>query len=518
MILTYYLFIILFAMLYSSSLIIANYGYIILTFIFLTLIILISKKQNRLLTNWALISSLYGISFFANNNSLILKKLTDINLILKGEIISSPSKTFNKLNFQLKISQYKILGLNQDILTNATGIFYIQVKNYNKNQLKKGDIIECSGQISRLNKKKNFDNFLLNKRIIAKFKVKPSSIKIITFTKKNIFRLYLDKFKNRLIYSIQKTSISQQYKTLILAVLFGEKKGLNYDIKHLFIRLNILHIFAISGLHFGLLGIIIQTLLSLTGVSKKTGNIISIFLLFSFLAMIEFPASAFRAWIMLSLYWLAPCLGRQNIPLNIISISGILLLLINPCYATDPGFILSYTAVLSIFIPGKRLHNFIICKIKKIKDNYKMDKTIIRQIYFLQKWVVSPVIYSFSIWIWTAPLIAYYFKIFSPISIITNYFAVYFLTIFLSLSLLTAFGGIFSPIIANAYAMIIKIILTLFLNILEMIESFSFSYIELPEFNIKMLGISYLILFSGYFLLSKISFIDKQNSKLINDN
>lgn len=137
------------------------------------------------------------------------------------------------------------------------------------------------------------------------------------------------------------------------AMLLGEKKGIDRELKSLYQGAGIAHILAISGLHISLLGMGLYRLLTLR-LSRKTACLLSCLVLFSYLLMTGFSPSAVRAVLMFFLYMLARLAGRTYDMPTALSAAAVLLLAENPAWMQDSGFLLSFAAAAgaAVVIPG----------------------------------------------------------------------------------------------------------------------------------------------------------------------
>lgn len=131
--------------------------------------------------------------------------------------------------------------------------------------------------------------------------------------------------------------------SVLKAMLLGEKKGMDSEIKTLYQGAGISHILAISGLHISLLGMGLYRLLS-RFLSRRLSGILSCSMLFFYLVMTGFSASAARAGIMFLLYMTAKIAGRTYDMPTALSVAAALILLENPAWLQNGGFQLSFAA------------------------------------------------------------------------------------------------------------------------------------------------------------------------------
>ncbi|MCI9436150.1 MAG: DNA internalization-related competence protein ComEC/Rec2 [Lachnospiraceae bacterium] len=132
------------------------------------------------------------------------------------------------------------------------------------------------------------------------------------------------------------------------ALLLGDKSELDGELKDLYKRNGILHILSISSLHITIIGMSIYRLLRRTGlptgVCAAGGSVI----LLLYGCMTGFSVSACRAIGMYLIKMLAEVAGRTYDMLTALGLMGALMVLRNPFYLENSGFLLSFTSVLGI--------------------------------------------------------------------------------------------------------------------------------------------------------------------------
>ena len=141
---------------------------------------------------------------------------------------------------------------------------------------------------------------------------------------------------------------SSRESGLILAIFLGKKSA---EIKtHLepFKQLGVMHLFVVSGLHVGLLGLLLWKASMIIGMPRRPSILVVLLLLLVYAWLTEFRAPAVRA------LWMATCgLGamwwyRKPSLLNALSLACLVSLLINPQQFFQIGFQLSYGVVAAI--------------------------------------------------------------------------------------------------------------------------------------------------------------------------
>ena len=140
---------------------------------------------------------------------------------------------------------------------------------------------------------------------------------------------------------------------IINALLLGQRQDISEDVYTSYANAGAIHILAISGLHVGII------LLILSFVFKpierfKYGNLLKAILLvtilWSFALIAGLSASVTRAVTMFSIVAIAMNLKRPTNVYNTLAISMFIILLFKPMFLFDVGFQLSYLAVFAIVI------------------------------------------------------------------------------------------------------------------------------------------------------------------------
>jgi len=195
-------------------------------------------------------------------------------------------------------------------------------------------------------------------------------------------------------------------KTGQLAVLrslvLGYRNEIPEEIYACFRRTGSLHIFAISGLHVGIVGLLLIAALKTMGVPRDWFGVCLLPLLFMYVAATGMKSSAMRAMVMAGVFLIAPLFRRKpDIPTSV-AFAALLLLLLNPMEIKSAGFVFSFVVVA-----------FIVMVYSIIPESMLRGG-------WLRNYGVSLTITSLAAGLASIPLTAYLFERFSPVSLVGN--------------------------------------------------------------------------------------------------
>ncbi len=131
---------------------------------------------------------------------------------------------------------------------------------------------------------------------------------------------------------------------LILSVWLGQRKILDENDINLLKTLGIFHIFVVSGLHVSMVVFLLHRLLR----RWALGRIATLAGLWIYILLIGFSLPTLRAGIMTTLFYLFLTCGLSRQFLNMLGISGLLLLACWPASVLAPGFQFSYLSLTAI--------------------------------------------------------------------------------------------------------------------------------------------------------------------------
>ncbi|MBD5099859.1 MAG: ComEC/Rec2 family competence protein [Clostridiales bacterium] len=145
------------------------------------------------------------------------------------------------------------------------------------------------------------------------------------------------------------SNVKSETAGFLYAMTLGDKSGLDKEIKTDFQRTGVAHIFAVSGLHVGIIAGALLWLLKKLKVKKYYVKFIVVAaVLIPFCALCGFSASTVRATVMTLVALGARTLAYRSDSLSNLSLAGCAILLVNPLYLFDVGFLMSFVAVYGL--------------------------------------------------------------------------------------------------------------------------------------------------------------------------
>lgn len=170
------------------------------------------------------------------------------------------------------------------------------------------------------------------------------------------------RWRTRLMKHIQSLNLTNEEKGIAEALLLGWKDDVSATTQQQFRDAGISHLLCVSGLHVGVMALLIGWCLFWIRkgpVGRYIRGVIQLLGIWTFAMITGLSPATTRAALMFSIFIVGRmCLLQQN-PYNSLSVSAIILLLINPGVLWQVGFQLSYVAVLGIISFSHPLYRLI---------------------------------------------------------------------------------------------------------------------------------------------------------------
>ncbi len=274
------------------------------------------------------------------------------------------------------------------------------------------------------------------------------------------------------------------------ALLLGQRQQLTSETRQNYIDAGVIHILAISGLHVGIVLLLMQVIFKPLGNSRNMRVLRSILVIlgiWGFALIAGLSPSVLRAATMFSFLQIGLSTNRKSGGMNGLVISALVLLVIDPSLLQQVGFQLSYAAVF-----------FILWLQPLLFAIWEPKNRILR--YF---WGIFTVTLTAQLGV--LPLSLFYFHQFSSLFFAANMVVIPILGIVLGagiLILLLSGCGILPEFLAKIYGLLISSLN----DFIFWIAGFDSLVIKHVYFSLALLLISYALITSSGMLLKKFSY------------
>ncbi|HAH49042.1 ComEC/Rec2 family competence protein [Gimesia sp.] len=433
----------------------------------------------------------------------------DIRDLSEDELLN-PEQPQRRIQFTLACQNLLMKNSDEVPITGKVRVFITENRTTSESalasQLAAGDLIDICGELKRCAKPDNpedydFSIYFRKQKIDATLSVKiPEAV---TMLKKS------DDYS----WSRVRTAVHNWFKTLIvshtsestqpvaLALLLGERTQLSAKVRQEFSQSGLIHFLAISGLHIGFFSVFVWSICHILNLPRTVTVTLLVLAILFYLSIIEIRPPILRAASFCVLVTLGLVNWRTITTLNLVCVSALIILLINPTDLFDVGTQLSFLAVATILWTVnqdfyKNLYQQTWLPLSwRLKANDPLLQTPLQRWafqYFRMLYTIFLV--TFFIWIATAPLVLYHFNLLAPIGLIVNTLIFPFLFLILLLGYLLMFVGSLLPFTAGILGFCFDQSLQILLGIVEWSSNLPLSHFELPSPALWWILVYYVLL------------------------
>jgi len=465
-----------------------HFGSILSWLLFLVLFSFLIIKKSSIYSNSLLVFSFFllgGLLSGVRKSNQFLESYKDHKLVVLSHVVEvSRSKSeWNKCIFEVeKIIENKSIKASKE-----------RILVYVKDELEVGQIVLANLDLFRIKNGNNpgefnAESYWRNKGFSHMGFLHSEDYKLIDFMPENGVLDFFHKTRNYLLNLIEE-KVDEKYQGIAQALLLGEKGNLTSEIRDSFSAAGAMHVLAVSGLHIGILMMLLSNFLSLFTryISQRNAIIITILVAWIYASLTGFSPSILRATLMFSILLMGVFLGRRSNSLNGLGLSAFILILIEPSYIFDIGFQLSYLAVIGILI----FHG-------------PITKLVFFENKFLRKiWEGTSV--GLAAQIFTFPLMLYYFGQFPNYFVLSNLVVMIIAGVILGLGILFfTFSKI--PFVGAAITYLLGLTIAVLLFSMQFIESIPGSLASGFTLNIVQVLFLYFLIFASLFFGKKVKF------------
>ena len=393
------------------------------------------------------------VSFFSEKESN-LKSFFDQEVSLTGEVLNSTARSDGDgFRHEVRLKNIENTEKTEKILLFT-----------NHKQFEIGDIVSVTGKLREIKSNGNprlfnYKRFNLKKKIFSN--IYSDDVKKIG-ENKNLKRDF-HKFAENVFDTFLSTDNSNIMKRIFLA------NNYDADFENNIREIGLSHILAVSGLHIGIIYLILSKILVILPIKRLFREIIILFFIFLYAYLIGNPASVLRAEIFLFISIFSSLYGKVKDRLNDLFLTIFVILLINPYMIFDVGLYLSAFSVLGII---KILPYF----------SKKRDGFILKSLKL-----------TFSVMLIILPIILYTFGKFSIITFFSNLILTPIFVICIVISFFILLFGLLSLKICAVLGLLVNNLLNLIRLNVDFLKDININ-ITFYEYNIVFVIFTYFLL------------------------
>lgn len=332
--------------------------------------------------------------------------------------------TSKEKSLKVVVSVIAVGDDNFQIETQGKLLLYIRADSASR-RLRVDDEIFINCDLNEVNSVRNpfeFDyaNYLGNHKIYYQAFADSNSWLLHSSPPRHSFLGMFIACREHLLEILSQQKMEQQEFAVLSALVLGKTSDIDMELMSAYAATGAIHVLAVSGLHVGLIYVLLSPLMRRLFPKNKfkwAKTIIPVVILWVYAGLTGFSPSVLRASLMFTFFIIADNFQKQNNIFNTMSASALVLLVINPFMILELGFQLSYLAVLGIVVLQKKITSLIYVKNKLL----------------LWAWQLTSV--SLAAQIATFPLSVYYFHQFPNYFLLSNFIVIPLSTLILYISL-----------------------------------------------------------------------------------
>lgn len=239
---------------------------------------------------------------------------------------------------------------------------------------------------------------------------------------------------------------------LLVAMVLGDASSLPQVVEEEFRGTGTFHLFSVSGLHVGMVAVLLWYFLKTFRISRRHAAGLIIPLLFLYVLMTGLKAASVRSALMAALVLSGLMANRRPILLNNLCAAGFLILLSSTNELFNPGFQLSFSVVAAIMLLATPLSSALAIPFRR--DPFFPERLLSapqRLMIRSSERFSLLIAVSAAAWLGSLPLTIGYFHLVSLTAVPANAVAVPLSFAIMAVSILSLGGGLFSTWVASIY-------------------------------------------------------------------
>ena len=385
---------------------------------------------------------------------------------VSGIIVSTPNERKNHFRYNLSLDQ--ILVKDSLIPSSGTIHLYIKKDSLKNPTLKYGDQLHVAGNIFEIPGPDNPNEFNYKKYttclgIYGHSFINQEDLMITGNCPPNLLLKFAFEVRAHASAIIDMHISTQRENGIAKALLIGIKDHIDNDIKLAYSSAGAMHVLAVSGLHVGIVYLLLQAIffqLKKSASGRVALALVSVFLIWFYAMITGLSPSVLRAATMFSVVALSEIKSRKGNIYNTLGIAAFIMLLYDPYLIYSVGFQLSFAAVLGIVYFQPKIYRLIDCRF------WLLDKA----------WAITCV--SIAAQLSTFPLSAFYFNQFPTYFLVSNLVVIPAATGMLVGGLLMLLGHLLHEVVGSFFGSLLSKLIWTVNESVSLVERMPFSLIE----------------------------------------
>jgi len=293
--------------------------------------------------------------------------------ILLAKITNEPKLSAGIYRFETEVSAV----YSKHAIQSSTGklLVAIKVDSLTNKIFQYGDLLLVPSNYKDIEPSYNpsefdYKSYLKSEQIYFQLFIEAAEVRIIARNAGNPVISYALSLRKRLVEKFIQYIPDSEASSLASTLILGYRADLNKDLIEAYSKTGTMHVLSVSGMHVGIVFLVLSLLLKAMNKNKKLiliRAIIIIGLIWFYSLLTGFSPSVCRSALMLSFVVLGKAIHKNQNTYNLMAISAFFLLLYDPFYLFDVGFQLSYLAVAGLVYFHPLIYNTLYIK-NKIVD------------------------------------------------------------------------------------------------------------------------------------------------------
>lgn len=288
--------------------------------------------------------------------------------LYRGIVTDSPQE-------KAKTVAYRVFLPDEDKLV----VCYFQRDSLSPDRLNPGDEFLFYGEIQPFRNMGNPDDFdyvryMYNQNFVGSVYISSDAYKRTGEVSSNL-RYQALCCRQAILDFYKALDLKETEYAVVSALTLGYQNELSDDLKQGFRTTGTVHVLSVSGLHVGIIYVMMTFLLGFVHRNSKyywIKLVLIILLLWGYAFITGLPPSVVRASAMLSVFCVSEIVGRKSFSIHALFIAAFFMLLVNPFSLFDIGLQLSFMSVLSILYLHPKMSGLIKIENKYIRYIWQM--------------------------------------------------------------------------------------------------------------------------------------------------